>query len=181
MIDIVGFYLSNCYICISIRMRRVMRKSCDDEKGNEEPLALSGKVISHSECKNFGSNSTRLTSGSSSSCVDYRFDAAAKKLFIKHINAGFNCCPDSLYCAVKMSNDTIIIKEFESKSLCKCNCLYDLDIGIEGVRPQKYVIKFIEPYCGDQEQIVFGVDFSSQTEGSYCVKRNHYPWHDARL
>lgn len=121
MIDVAGFYLNNCYICISIRMRRVMRKSCDDEKGNEEPLALSGKVISHSECKNSGSDSTRLTSGSLSSCADYRFDAAAKKLFIKHINAGFNCCPDSLYCAVKMSNDIIIIKE--PLSLARCTAL----------------------------------------------------------
>ena len=149
--------------------------SCENEKENAKQLVLSGKIISHSECKSSKSNSV-LLSTDSLSCADYSFDARTNKLFIKHINAGFNCCPDSLYCIVKISNDTIIIQEFENKQLCNCSCLYDLDIEVEGVSPQKYMIRFIEPYCGTQEQIIFGADFSVQKQGLYCVTRNHYPW-----
>lgn len=149
--------------------------SCENEKENAKQLVLSGKIVSHSDCKSSKSDTAFITADSLS-CADYSFDGSTNKLFIKHINAGFNCCPDSLYCDVTISNDTIIIQEFEGKQQCNCNCLYDLDIEIEGVGSQKYQIKFIEPYCGNQEQIIFGVDFSAQKEGIYCVTRNHNPW-----
>jgi hypothetical protein len=44
------------------------------------------------------------------------------------------------------------------------------------VEAKKYQIKFIEPYCSDQEKIEFGVDLAVQTEGVFCVARNRYPW-----
>lgn len=153
----------------------ILFAGCENEKENAEQLVLSGKIVSHSDCKNDKSDSVLLISDSSS-CADFSFDATTNRLYIKHINAGFNCCPDSLYCTVKVSNDTIIIQEFENEQLCNCSCLYDLDIEIEGVGSQKYQIKFIEPYCGNQEQIIFGVDFSVQKQGLYCVTRNQYPW-----
>jgi len=149
--------------------------SCENEKENAKQLVLSGKILSHSDCKDLKSDLVFFTTDSLS-CAEYSFDSSTNKLFIKHINAGFNCCPDSLYCNVTVSNDTIIIQEFESKQQCNCNCLYDLDIVIYGVDSRNYQIKFIEPYSGNQEQIIFAVDFSAQKEGSYCVIRNSYPW-----
>lgn len=149
--------------------------SCENEKENETQFVISGKIVSHSDCKSSKSN-VQLITYARQSCAEYSFDASTNKLLIKHINAGFNCCPDSLYCKVNMSSDTIIIREFESKQQCNCNCLYDLDIEIEGVGSQKYQIKIIEPYCGNQERILFGVDLSAQKEGIYCVTRDHYPW-----
>jgi hypothetical protein len=54
-------------------------------------------------------------------------------LTLKHVDAGFSCCPDSLYCNIGLKGDTILIQEFEKTAVCKCNCLYDLDIEINGV------------------------------------------------
>lgn len=149
--------------------------SCENEKENPEPLVFSGKLTSHSDCNSFKSD-TAINTADSLSCAEYSFDAATNKLYIKHINAGFNCCPDSLYCNVSVSNDTITIQEFERYDFCNCNCLYDLYIEIEGVASQEYQIVFIEPYIRAQEQLIFGVDLSTQQEGIYCVTRNVYPW-----
>jgi len=146
--------------------------SCNKDK---ETAGILGKIIGHTNCKSSKSTSLLLTVDSLS-CVDYSFDTSANKLLLKHINAGFNCCPGSLYCKVNISNDTIIIQEFESKQQCDCNCLYDLDIEIVEINSQGYVIKIIEPYCGNQEQIIFDVDFSVQEQGNYCATRNQYPW-----
>ena len=149
--------------------------SCENEKEKAAQLNVSGKVVSLTDCKSLKSNAV-VSASDSLSCAEYSYNEAGNKLIIKHINAGFNCCPGSVYCNVTMSNDTIVIQEFESKPSCNCDCLYDLDIEIEGVASQKYHIRFIEPYCGNQEQLIFGVDLASQKEGICCVTRNQYPW-----
>jgi hypothetical protein len=150
--------------------------SCEHEKDNNNLQGLTGKLINNSDCKNLKPVTIIDTIPDSLSCVDYSYEPSNHKLLIKHINAGFNCCPDGLYCNATLSNDTIIIQEFENDQLCNCECLFDLEIEITGVTPEEYLIKFIEPYCGDQEQIIFEVDLISEFEGSYCVTRNQYPW-----
>jgi hypothetical protein len=153
----------------------MLTTSCENEKEKAAQLIVSGKVVSRTDCKSLKSNAV-VSASDSLSCAEYSYNEASYKLVIKHINAGFNCCPDSVYGNVTFSNDTIVIEEFESKPSCNCDCLYDLDIEIEGVVSQKYQIRFIEPYCGNQQQLIFGVDLASQKEGSFCVTRNQYPW-----
>jgi hypothetical protein len=97
-------------------------------------------------------------------------------LTVKHINAGFNCCPDSLYCKVDLEGDTILIQELENSTLCHCNCLYDLVIEIKGIDLKKYHVKFIEPYVADQNKLLFEIDLTEDSTGSYCVTRQQYPW-----
>ena len=108
--------------------------------------------------------------------MEYAYNQTSKELTFMHVNTGFNCCPQGFYCNLSLKNDTIIIEEFENSSLCDCNCLYDLNIEMKEVEAKKYQIKFIEPYCSDQEKIEFGVDLAVQTEGVFCVARNRYPW-----
>lgn len=149
--------------------------SCEKEKNKQ--LALTGQLVNHSACKNgLKSTNERANTPDTLTCIDYSFDASNKLLSIKHINAGFNCCPDSMYCNVKISNDTIIVQEYEKSSLCNCNCLFDLDIEINGVDSKTYQIKFIEPYSGDQEKIVFEADLGKDKSGSFCATRKQYPW-----
>jgi hypothetical protein len=100
----------------------------------------------------------------------------SKILIFKHINAGFNCCPEGFYCNVSLKNDTIVIEEFENSSLCDCNCLFDLDIEVKGVETKTYQIKFIEPYCGDQAKLEFPVNLAVLKDGIFCVTRTRYPW-----
>lgn len=148
---------------------------CRDNSESKKQISLSGNLVSHSDCKSSQSNTFMMTPDSLS-CAEYSWDVLTNKLAIKHKNAGFNCCPDTIYCQIALNQDTIVIQEIESNAACECECLFDLDIEIEEVGARKFQIKFIEPLCGDQEQLIFEIDLATQTEGSYCVRRDHYPW-----
>jgi len=151
---------------------------CDEENNkNNPPSSLAGELTGHSSCKNKRKSASLDSATSDSlSCIDYSFDEVSKKLSLRHMNAGFNCCPESLYCEIDLHQDTIIIQEFEEDGLCDCNCLYDLDFEITGVDADQYLVRFIEPYAGDQEEIIFGIDLEKDREGSFCVIRKQYPW-----
>lgn len=146
---------------------------CENEEN--DPF-INGSLINYTDCKTFKSVVIGINNGNNESCIEYSYDSQNRILQLKHINAGFNCCPDSLYCKISLSNDTILIEEFEKNALCNCNCLYDLNIEIKGVELIEYYISIVEPYCGDQQKLMFEVDFNFSSSGKYCVNRNHYPW-----
>ncbi len=151
--------------------------SCEKKDANDMQLIITGQLISNSSCKNgLKSGSQIAETPDSLSCVEYSFNKENSKLTLKHVNAGFNCCPDSLYCRIELKGDTIQIQEFEKQKLCKCNCLYDLDIELNGVEMKKYQIKFIEPYVAEQKNLIFEIDLIKDTNGIYCVTRKLYPW-----
>lgn len=150
-------------------------KNDTDDIEKKKPSVVSGKLVSHTGCKVLPTDPSSY-SFDSQSCAEYSYNGATQRLVIKHVNAGFNCAPGDLSVKVSISNDTLIIQEFETMQAANCNCLYDLNIEIEGIDAKPYQIKFIEPYLGNQEQLIFGVDFSDQTEGTYCVTRIEYPW-----
>jgi hypothetical protein len=150
---------------------------CEKNNPNEKQLIIKGQLISNSTCKNdLKSGSQIVETSDSLSCVEYSFDNEKNKLTIKHINAGFNCCPDRIYCKIGLKGDTILIQEFEKSAQCNCNCLYDLNIEVNGVEMKKYLIKFIEPYAGEQNKLVFEINLNENSNGSYCVARKQYPW-----
>jgi hypothetical protein len=147
------------------------------EKEENIPAEISGQLISNTQCKDFfKSASEGITTPDSLSCIEYTFNQTDSTLTLKHINAGFNCCPELLSCEVTASGDTLIIEEFEKSALCDCNCLYDLDIVINGVLDKQYKIKMVEPYARDQEELFLEIDLSVEVSGSFCVLRKRYPW-----
>ncbi len=145
------------------------------EQDNQE-LSLRAKVSSHSSCKVFKSYQPLTEAGRDISAVTYRYVADSSKMVMRHINAGFNCCPETLSCTVGMAGDTIIIREMEEAAGCHCKCLFDLVMEIMDLEAGKYYVKIVEPYCGDQEKLHFSVDLESSPQGEFCVKRNDYPW-----
>jgi len=146
-------------------------------KENNVNGIVAGKIVSHSDCKNGKSASfNNAYNNSSESCIQYSYSENEEKLILSHINAGFNCCPDSLYCNVELSGDTILISEFEKNALCDCDCLFDLKIEITGIEKNAYYVKVIEPYCGDQQKLNFEMDLTEHLSGNYCVGRKIYPW-----
>lgn len=149
---------------------------CTSETENPDNLNLSIKMLNTPECNQLKSAGMQGSTPISQSCIDYTFDQAAGKLFINHLNAGFNCCPESLSCSVTYRNDTIIIQEIEKHMGCKCNCLYDLEMELAGIEPGKYQLRLIEPYLGTQQQLTGTMDLRTQTKGSICVSRTNYPW-----
>jgi hypothetical protein len=140
---------------------------CD--KNNQSNIT--GELTDNSECK-----ALKADFSDTVSCINYIFEASTNTLNLSHINASFNCCPGNLSCEISIENDTIIIQEFASKQDCNCMCLFDLEIELKRVSSKKYFIKIVEPYIGDQQEILFEVDFTENYEGSYCVTRTQYPW-----
>src|SRR4030042_6591239 len=146
------------------------------EQEGQTGLVFSGKLISHTGCKSSKSTMINSDTPDTLSCAEYTFNETDNQLIIKHINAGFNCCPESLYCDIELKNDSIFIHEHEIDGLCNCDCLFDLDIEITGVKAKKYQVKFVEPYTGNQKAIEFEMDLTSNHGGSVCVTRKQYPW-----
>jgi hypothetical protein len=147
--------------------------SCQEENNL---AVISGTLTGHSDCKN--KKSMRITEDTPDtlSCVTFLYDPSTRKMQLTHINAGFNCCPGKLWCEVSLNYDTIRIGEYEKEQGCDCNCLFDLEMEISGLEAQQYQIKFIEPYAGEQEPLIFSLDLSVDKEGSHCVIRKVYPW-----
>lgn len=136
-----------------------------------------GQLTNHSDCKNGLKSTSLLTETPDSlSCVEYSFNEKKNILTLTHINAGFNCCPDSLYCFVGSVGDTIHIQEFESSNTCRCNCLYDINIDITGVESKTYLLQLIEPYAESQAELLFEINLNESTTGCICVTRKQYPW-----
>jgi hypothetical protein len=163
------------YLLIIISVSVLFISGCENE--NNKKSAFTGTLVSASPCKSGSkSASEKLSTSDTLSCLNYLFDDSDNKLTIKHINAAFNCCPESIYCTVSLSYDTIIISEYEAMSQCNCDCLYDLDFVINGVESKEYNIKLNEPYSGEQAKISFKLDLVNDKNSSFCVKRKSYPW-----
>jgi len=139
-------------------------------------MDLTIRLLGIPQCVYLKSSLGLLEPLESQSCIEYAFDQDARKLMVKHLHAGFNCCPESLWCTVVFRNDTIIIEEFEKQMGCNCNCLYDLDLEVEGIESGKYQLRIIEPYISNQQQLIGLLDLRSQKQGSICVSRSIYPW-----
>lgn len=140
---------------------------------------ITGVLVSHTSCKNESkSTSEEEITPDSLSCVKYLYDDLNNKLYLKHINAGFNCCPESLYIETNVYDNTITIQEFEGASDCDCNCLYDLEIELSGIGidNKEYQLIFIEPYVGEQNILDFKLDLTKHHEGEWCAIRTEYPW-----
>jgi len=149
--------------------------SCEKESDNQN--TVTGQLVSNSACK-YNTESSFQDQGTPDtlSCVEYSFDENENKLTLKHINAGFNCCFDSLYCEISQEGDTIQIQEIEKNPQCYCECLYDLNIEINGIERKKYQLDFIEPYRLKLEKLAFEIDLTESETGSFCVTRKRCPW-----
>lgn len=108
-------------------------------------------------------------------CIEYVYTAGGR-LQLRHINAGFNCCP-VLEPEIEVSGNVITIREIEVAAECQCQCLFDLDFEITGVTTGVYVISVVEPYTNEgDEKLEFEVNLMENPVGTFCVSRDHYPW-----
>ncbi len=149
--------------------------SCSKDK-KQDSLTISGELTQQSECKYNSTKSSSSSIADTISKIEYQYNPSTHKLNISHINAGFNCCPGTLSCVISQNGDTILINEQEEAAQCHCDCLYDLEIEIEGLEQKSYHINFHEPYAIDQAKLIFEINLKTETSGSYSVIRKVYPW-----
>ena len=158
----------------------LITNSCKQDE-NIIPFHPVASLVSYHGCKTFqeeisASSLVRLLYDQNQDCIEYQY-YGDNVLEIRHINAGFNCCPGTIIAQININDNIIVIKESETESQCFCLCLFDVNYKIEGLMPGKYTIKIIEPYTNDQdEKLEFVLDLFRGTSGTYCVYRNHYPW-----
>ena len=89
---------------------------CDDDDADElqpsETPELSYE-IEYGECKVF--KHYDVSADSSLDCLEYRYEN--ETLYIKHINAGFNCCPGEIVATISLEGDTLLIEEAETEPI----------------------------------------------------------------
>ncbi|MCX6828907.1 MAG: hypothetical protein NT002_06440 [candidate division Zixibacteria bacterium] len=132
------------------------------------PETASGYLAKYSGCKEgeYSFDGNRLLSPGN--CVTVEYDGK-RVLRLKHINAVFNCCPDSILADIRISRDSITITERELNSGCRCLCNYDLDYEIINLKPDDYTVTFITPYLLPlMESLIFTIDLRVDTTGLYC-------------
>ncbi|HEX9916613.1 MAG TPA: hypothetical protein VGB16_02650, partial [candidate division Zixibacteria bacterium] len=138
-----------------------------------------GNLVGYSDCKTSRIETTTDSTPPNQECIEYQYDGDSL-LLLKHINTGFNCCPDTIIAGINIKDSLITIQESQSleNGGCKCLCLFDLNFEIRNLEPGEYTIKVISPYIHpDEEQLEFSTTLSSSpSSGRYCVERNHYPW-----
>jgi hypothetical protein len=109
-------------------------------------------------------------------CIEYSYDGKST-LILKHVNAGFNCCPGEITAEITFNGDQVIIKEEETEQACDCLCLFDLDFEVINLEPGNYSIRVIEPYADVNDPVLeFNLELLSAATGKFCLKRTHYPW-----
>jgi len=146
--------------------------SCEKEHSDTNP---SGRLTSYTDCKDNKNFYATDSISSSMSCVEYVFNNGV--LSLTHVNAGFNCCPETIGADITFSENVITINEYETKHDCDCNCLYDIDIEIDNLESSTYDFIFVEPYISFLgEELIFTVNLADSTHGVFCVERVNYPW-----
>jgi len=170
--------VKHCLLFLSlVFLILIPTSSCKEEKHFSPDDAVDnprGELIKTSDCKVF--DGKHGVSSARWDCIQYDYDIAGGVLRLKHVNAGFNCCP-KMDIHIEIENDTIRIIEKEVEGLCDCLCLFDLDYEVVDLPPGEYTIAVLEPYVrkGD-EKLEFTVDLAATPSGIHCVERNYYPW-----
>ncbi len=155
--------------------------SCSDES-TDPPQPGGGAdltVTNFTDCK---SSVGKIADGHSiQECIEWQYTDGV--LSIHHVNAGFNCCVTALLAGFDKDGNQITIAETEDLEYggCSCLCLYDIDYRISYLAADEYTFTVSGPYMGttatpESDYLTFSIDLTSDSSGSYCVDRDHYPW-----
>ena len=149
-------------------------------KKSSEALTPTGALLQRTDCKQSLSNTSGkldgFAPGPHEDCIEFQYNGT-DTLVLRHINAGFNCCPGEITANIEFNGKLITITESEMEQGCDCLCLFDLDYEIINLTPGEYTIRIIEPYVDISDQVLeFTLQLFSETSGTHCLPRTNYPW-----
>lgn len=138
-----------------------------------------GLPVTVSGCKLFSTAEDSLGPPPNLDCIEWWYDGEGS-LRIRHLNAGFNCCPTEIIVNAYVDTGAIFIEEREYLDYggCSCLCLFDLEYTIENVHPDHYAVRVLEPYVKEADTALAALITINPTpdSGNFCVERTHYPW-----
>ena len=147
---------------------------CEKEK-KEMPPPFMESFADVEECLSFPPLKSDQP-GPDESCFYYEYDGDST-MRITHYNAGFNCCPEKILTSFELRNDTIFIVEDDSLQLCRCNCLFNVEMTIHNLPPGRYMVKIEEPFVTQADQVfILDIDLLEYPIGRFCKTRDFYPW-----
>jgi len=173
------YYATRPHVAIAMTIIAVtmlmLVASCNSSGPGPESDAVMGSVTNISGCKMFETGKAGAFRAPDQSCISYEYDLTGK-LYLQHINAGFNCCTN-IEADFSIAGGVITITEKEGGDYCHCLCLYDLECEINNLPIDSYTIKIVELYTSDDDDpIEFSINLKENKSGQYCVTRNYYPW-----
>lgn len=145
-------------------------------KSSDEPVAEAvGRLLNYEGCKSSPACDPSALAAARQDCLEYSYDGATLRL--KHVNAGFNCCPGEISAMIRVTGNAITISEMEAMAGCYCKCLFDINYLIENLPPGQYTILVDEPYVADGDApLSFSLHLEPGASATFCVERGHYPW-----
>ncbi|UCG50442.1 MAG: hypothetical protein JSW58_09510 [Candidatus Latescibacterota bacterium] len=151
----------------------------DGERYTEDGVATGEtpaiQLVDIGECKNFSTGIPRVSAPSDQDCIEFWY-VGGSVLNLRHVNAGFNCCP-VVDVDIRVEGDVITIEEIEIEGMCACLCLFDVNYEIQNLAPGVYHLVVIEPYLPTGDPVLeFDMDLTSEPTGRHCVPRSQYPW-----
>ena len=90
------------------------------------------------------------------------------QLYIKHVNAVFNCEAENLGISATVGGNRIIITEEGAGNSANCICCYDLECIIEGLDKGHYVIVF-QRNGENEPRFEFALDYCDSTKGEFAL------------
>ena len=141
----------------------ILISSC--QKNIERQIYIEDKVLNinsltYSDCKQ-NSSSSEITEYLEYNTVDSNY------LFVKHLNASLNCCPDSIKVNSFIADGEIYYSVCQKAPNCNCNCLYDISCVIGPLVYAKYQMR-INVCTGTNAD--FTLDFNSKTNNKIIFK-----------
>ncbi len=158
--------------------------TCDNIAVKPDQNELVVRVVSATSCKGSQESlSSRTVSSCSQDALQY-WSEPDGSLHVKHINAAFNCCMESLLVTIELKGELALITEddYMTGGGCRCLCLYDVEYEITNLTRTIRKIEVVEPYARLDEWIEERPLCCSFTlpvidTESCSVDRCHYPWH----
>lgn len=123
------------------------------------------RVVHVSPCKNMGAAAATDTS---TQCAEWSY-GLDHTLALKHIDAVFNCCHDSVTTQIELFGDSLVITETEHVTNgCSCVCPFDVDLVVNDLPPGIYHLSIKSSNW--LPVLSWTVDLVQQATGSYCLQ-----------
>ena len=111
-IETHGFRLHTLFLLIGLLIAFHGCSENDSEPLNPHMGDPVGTVVNSTGCKSFSDLYPGIEIPRDQDCIRYRYIEPGT-LLLTHINAGFNCCPDTIYADIELKDDILSITEIE--------------------------------------------------------------------